>query len=148
MSPEQYLWEMAVQNLEYCRHHENQRQAVTNFAITLAGALLTVVSLDQKITRLDLLPALLVMLVGLHGMITSWKHSERFHFHYCRFRQSRDMLDKKLGVSIKSLNQIADQEHDSQFPRFNKISSHRFWFLSHITIILIGTSLCIISLIV
>ncbi len=56
MSPEDYLWKIGEQNLSYCRHHENQRQAITNFAIALGGALLTIIAVDRQITRTDLLP--------------------------------------------------------------------------------------------
>ncbi|MDJ0703523.1 MAG: hypothetical protein QNJ46_09605 [Leptolyngbyaceae cyanobacterium MO_188.B28] len=148
MTPEQYLWEMALQNFEHCRHHENQRQAVTNFTIAIAGALLTVIGIDQTISRLDLLPALLVVLVGFHGMVTAWKHEERFHFYYSRFRVLRDKLDDKIGISVASLNKIADAAHRSRFPRFNKIGPHRLWFLLHVLITLTGLCLFIVVLII
>lgn len=146
MPPEQYLWEMAVQNLEFCRHHENQRQTLTNFTITAAGALLVIIGLDQKVTRLDLLPASLIVVVGLHGMVTSWKHTELSQFHYTRFRVLRDALDEKLGVSVASLNKIADDEHHSRFPRFRKLSLRQFWFLLNAIISLIGFCLLVIIL--
>jgi hypothetical protein len=146
MSPEDYLWKMGEQNLSYCRHHENMRQAITNFAIALGGVLLTIIALDGEITRMDILPILLLIIVGFHAMLTSWKHFERYRFHYTRFREIRQLLDEKTGVSIDSLNQIADKRHQAQFPRFYQLSLHRFWFVLHLMIILIGICLMIFAL--
>lgn len=144
--PEQYLLEMAVQNLEYCRHYENQRMGVASSAIPLVAILLAVIAIDQALTRLDLIPSLFIVIIGLHGILMSLRYEERFDFHYSRFRILRDELDQKLKVSVQSLNQIADRAHFANFPRVSKLKLRYLWSGLHATVVVIGVTLFIVSI--
>jgi hypothetical protein len=146
MPPEQYLLEMATQNLEYCRHYENQRQGVANSAIPLAAILLAVVAIDQAITQLDSIPSLFIMIIGLHGILMSLRYEERFDFHYSRFRILRDELDEKLNVSVQAMNQVADREHFDEFPWVSKLKLRYLWSGLHAMIIVMGATLFAVSI--
>lgn len=147
MPPEQYLLEMATQNLEYSRHYENQRQGVANTAIPLTAILLAVVAIDQAVTRLDLIPSLFIVVIGLHGILMSLRYEERFDFHYSRFSVLRNELDKKLKVSIQTLNQVADREHFAKFPRVSKLKLRYLWLGLHATVVVMGATLFVVSLV-
>ena len=109
------LWGMYQENTTQGRHHESQRETVTNLIITITGVLLALIALDDKLNQADLPLAIFVTLLGLWGAVFSLKHYERYLLHMSRARQYRNALDALLNdAGIKKLKQDADAEHNNK----------------------------------
>ncbi len=135
MDSNDFLWGLAVQNLEFCRHHENQRQGVTNFAFVASGILVSIIGMDQQLTTFDALPAGLLVIIGLFGAVVSYKHYERFNHHYERFRGLRSELEKKLQTNVSAMNLEADERNEKAFPYTSRRPLARFWLGLHLLVV-------------
>ena len=112
------LWGMYQENLTYCRHHEEQRAAITRIIIMVAAASTSIATFDQKISITDLPLALFIFILGLFGAMFSAKQYERWAHHYERSRKIRIELQKMIeNLDIIAINQKADSINNKNFPR-------------------------------
>lgn len=144
MDANDFIWGLAVQNLEYCRHHENQRQGVTNFAFVASGILVSIIGMDQRLNTFDALPAGLLVIIGLFGAVASHEHYERFNHHYERFRGLRRELEKRLQTDLSAINLNADERNEKAFPYTSKRPLARFWRGLHLLVVGLGVLLLVL----
>ncbi len=141
------VWGMYQENTTQGRHHESQRETVTNLIITITGVLLALVALDDKLNQADLPLAIFVTLLGLWGAVFSLKHYERYLLHMSRARQYRNALDALLSdAGIKKLKQDADTEHNNKWPWLHQVRLFWFWLSIHIVVAAIGLIITIMAL--
>ena len=143
LSREDLIWGLCQENLQYCRHHENQRQAITGFALVIASALIGFIVADKQLNLWDAPVASLVILVGLFGALLSSKEYERFAFHYERFRELRRELAGLVNLDVVTLSGRADAAHRASFSWLFERSLSRFWLGTHLIIAAIGMILLV-----
>ena len=119
--------ELYKEELIYARHHELMRSQVTNIVLFSATAITAAIGFDQKFSEADVPAGLLLFLLGIFGSLFSFKHFERFHFHYSRAREYRDTLDKELNLNLEEKRNRADKNVRNKFPRAHKWSLRYFW---------------------
>src|SRR5262245_41303830 len=108
------LWGMYQENTTQGRHHEEQREKITGFALTAYGGVLALMWLGEGITPADVPPALFLTLLGLFAAAISMKHYERYASHLERARQYRNALDAMIpGQPIQALKEAADTIHNA-----------------------------------
>jgi hypothetical protein len=89
--------------------------------------------------------AILLIVLGIYGAITSEKLYERHQFHFERARVFRHkMLDLHPVTSLSEQRQEAGIKHTSKFPRLSKIHLHHLWLILHIGISLVGIILSLL----
>jgi hypothetical protein len=140
------LWGMYQENTTQARHHEGQRQQVTSIAISLAGAILTVVGLDKSVTLADLPLGLFLVALGLWGALFSAKQYERTKLHTERARRYRDALDETVpDASLREIKKSADKEHERDWPRLHEMRLFWFWVSIHLVVSVIGLVVAIFA---
>jgi Ca2+/Na+ antiporter len=148
VTSEDVLSSLCQENLEYCRHHERQRQAVTGFAIVVASALAVFTLSDKQLNAWDVTVAFIIVVVGVFGAIMSAKHYERFDHHYERFRELRAALVARVDdLDIRTLNAQADARSEERSPYLSRWSLSRFWLGIHVVIIVVGLTLLVAALV-
>ena len=140
------IWGLCQENLQYSRHHENQRQAVTGFGLAAASALISFIVADKDVGLSDAPVAFMIVVIGIFGALLSAKEYERFFFHYQRFRQLRHELDQRLKIDLDRIHKTADDETKKTFPWLFPRSLSRFWLWIHLTVAAIGIALLIAAL--
>jgi hypothetical protein len=146
MNKEDMLWGLCQENLQYCRHHEVQRETVTKLGVAAASALISFIVLDKNLNLWDLPIAFLVVLIGVFSSVLSYKHYERFSHHYARFQVLRAELAQHFEVDISTLNKIGDNNNERAFPRLSKLSLGRIWLTIHLIVTAVGFILALAAL--
>lgn len=143
MTPEQQtLLEMYKTECEAWRHQESQRTAFTNLFLIISAALIGLVTYDDKFTGVDVLPAIMIILLGLFGLAFSAKYYERYHRHIWRAWIFKIELEGMIeGISFIDLDRKAclkakEESFVSQF--LFSIRLHWFWFALYALISLLG----------
>ena len=141
MDQNDFLWGLCKENLVYCRHHEQQREAVARLILIVASILLGLVALDNSLTAFDIPFGFFMTLLGIFGAVFTNKHYERFDHHYERFRYLRGELQSRLEVEVNAIQQMADQNTLARWPRLAQMGPNRFWRGFHICISIIGVAI-------
>lgn len=120
------------------RHSESQRATVTNIVFTISAVIIGF--LVQKGFSLTSLPlAILLILLGIYGAVTSAKLYERWQFHMRRARYWRRRIDElHPDAQIEQLKAEADAEHKLKYSNLERIQLYQLWLALHILIALIG----------
>jgi hypothetical protein len=141
------LWGMYQENTTQGRHHEVQRQTVTNIVIAIAGAVITLVGLDKAVSLADLPLGLFLTLVGMWGALFSAKYYERFDLHMERARRYRKALDECVPeAQLEELKQEADEAHNSEWPRLHRVRLFWCWIGTHLIVAAIGLIVVVLSM--
>ena len=137
-----FLWKLCEQNLIYCRHHENQRAAVSRLIWVAAAGAFGLAKLFQGSVVMQVALAMFVVALGLFSVFVCEKEYERFDHHYERFRKLRDKLIEvifELEIEdVMALNRLADENVRSRYSLLLQRSPRRYWTASHILISIIG----------
>ncbi|WP_020181118.1 hypothetical protein [Methylopila sp. M107] len=144
-TPEQLhddLWGMYQENVSQSRHHEDQRSSVAGTLLTIAGAVVSLITFKNKIGPFDLPLTILMTAIGIFGMMFSYKQYERSCLHLERARQYRDAVDAFFeGGPVKTIKLAADAKNAEAFPRFSKLRLNVFWMSLYGLIALLGVIL-------
>lgn len=126
------LLEFAKIELEYAKHHENQRERMTALLMVIAGVSIAAVGWGGGISPSDAWIGIFLLAVGILGTVFSLKHYAHFKLHYARYREYRKELDDTYGDSqIMALKDQGDSEHDKKlrYPFTKAIPLHILWAL-------------------
>jgi hypothetical protein len=135
----EYLWRMVNEHMTQARHQEVMRFNMTTLLLTLAGVVIGFITYDKELTCFDLVPACLLFLLGLFGVLFSAKHYERFNFHIARVRMYRQELERNfINVNWKKIREEADVYHEARFPRLVRQRQNLLWLVLHGINALIG----------
>ena len=148
MDEKQVLLELSKIELEYAKHHDNQRERMTSLILIFAGFCIASVGWDRQIGDSDAWIGGFLALVGMFGVIFSLKHYENFKLHYSRFREYRAELDKKFENSpIMNLKNQGDCQHtrNMRYPFTKRIPLHRLWASLPALIAIIGCAIVLIA---
>lgn len=147
MNSQEFLWKLCEQNLIYCRHHEDQRTAVSRLILLAAAGALGLAKLFHGSIVMQVALALFVVGLGLLGVFVCEKEYERFDHHYERFRELRDKLIDSISdldiKDIESLHKLADDTVRARYPRLLQHSPRRYWTALHIFISIVGALLAV-----
>ena len=132
---DELLWSLFSFNMDYCRHHEEQRAKATTVVIALAGAALAFVSHKDGINFGEWPIGLFLCLLGVYGGLVLMKHYERFKFHNLRALEFRRKLGKQLpDADIEEIMKQADARPSAKFPKLRNVRLHfRIYFGNHFT---------------
>jgi hypothetical protein len=128
---------------EEIRHTEEQREKLTNLIILIAAATIGLVG-QKGFSRDFILLAILLMVLGLYGMVTTKKLYERYSFLQARLYRWYDRIDYlHPNAQFLKLKSEADEEHKRQFQRLAKIHVHQLWLALHALVCISGLALLI-----
>lgn len=136
-----YYWRMFQENCEHGRHHESQRQGVTNLILVLTGAAITVIAHDG-IEQEDRWLASFIVFLGIFGAAFSLKCYERFKLHMARAGESLKRLEEaNPGLELSTIPRDAEKAHTGPATALSVIRLHWFWLAMHAFVIAIGVML-------
>ena len=120
------------------RNSEAQRTNITNFVITISGALLALIGyIGFLIYTLPI--AIIIVILGIYGAIMSAKLYERFQYHNSVAKSYERQINELCPrVDIKLLIRSARNEHKKRFPRLYDMRLNKLWLFLHISIIILG----------
>lgn len=123
---------------EEIRHIEGQRATIANLVMIIASA--SVGLITQRTMDLSSAPiAMLVIVSGLYGIISTAKLHERYRFLQMRLDVFYDKIDQVVPTAeFNRLRELARQRHEDQFPRLSKIPLHLLWTTLHVVIVVLG----------
>ena len=118
------------ENSGQARHYEQQRQA-----IAAAGSLVAAIVLGLLATRgapagssgFVLLPALLLLGVGVTGFVASLTRHERARLHVERVHAVRREISRRFPVDIQALYDEAKHTHAKRYPRMSEQTGRTHW---------------------
>jgi Ca2+/Na+ antiporter len=139
-------WKLYLEHCTHVRHHEVQRSTVASSILTIATAIIGLVTFDKAISSTDLPLTIFLVLLGCFGAVFSAKQYERASLHTERARHFRDAVDSTLeGKPLKKLKEAADAAHTKDFPRVEKLRINKFWVALYLLLAAIGIVLSIVS---
>lgn len=120
---------MLQENYMFVRHHEEHREKSTQIILLLAGGALTVASwpsLEARSTIIVL--ASIVLILGLFGVLLSYKHTERANFHMERVRGFRKALaETGVDLGIDMIHKDAEKKARKKYRFLYCIRLHWLW---------------------
>lgn len=146
MEDQNILLKMYEEQRTQARHHESQRISVTNILITLTVASLGLIGhLRFQPEALPL--AVFLVVIGVYGLITTWKLYERSRYHYARSSLYRDKVDEfSPRLEVLPIKQKAVEIHALRFKVTPRLRLHWLWALLYLTIIAMGIA-CILAVV-
>ncbi len=139
------LLEFYRQELEYCRHHENQRASAFALVFTITTACLGLALYDARLTTTDLPLAILVAASGAFAIAFACKHYERYRFHSERLMAIRDKISELLPEI--AINEILEKARDRHFTKFRfRWTLQTIWVWSAALVIALGVLLGVLIL--
>ena len=130
MCDEDAILEMYKMQVHRSEHYEAQRVAVANVVITLAAALVALATFDNRLSRVDALNGVVVVLLGIFGWVATKLHGVRAQRHGQRASEYRDELDRRMpSAGINETRNLVP---------YQDTHLRRVWEVLHLAIILIG----------
>ena len=125
------------ENSHQARHHEEQRQSLTNAVILASGLLMA----GMAFTASQAKP--LLLLVAAFGFLASLRHQERTRLHVEGVHAVREELSRRFDTDILGLYDVANQKHRGRFPLLSERTAHVYyiWQGVHAAIIIVGVAL-------
>lgn len=148
MDEKQALLEFAKLELEYAKHHDDQRGRMTSLILIVSGFCVASVGWDRKIGDSDAWIGGFLFFIGIYGVLFSLKHYENFKLHYARFREYRKEIDKSFGeIEIIDLKKEGDRKHlaNMRYPFTKKIPLHMLWASLPVLVTIIGVAIFLCS---
>ena len=141
------LLQMIQEQWAQARQSEEQRAAMTNYILIIAGAM-TGFLVNKSLDRTALPLTIFLILLGVFGVVMSAKYRERFYFHIHRIHVMTARLDE-LNPEINTLQlyKTADREHHARFPRLEPFPTYALWVALHISITITGVATSVIAII-
>lgn len=131
---------------EEIRHTEKQRATLTNLIILIASVVLGLIG-QKGLSRDFIAGAILLIILGLYGAITTQKFYERYRFLQARLYGWYDHIDKSHpDAQFLKLRDEADVRHKKEFPRLEQLHVHHLWLTLHIAIAISGIVLLVVIL--
>ena len=121
----QILLQLCQQNVDRANHHQEQRAAVANLLLILAGGLIALAALDQKITRLDLFPASFMVSLGVVGAVWSAKQHERYAFYDARAQFYKVSLNALLVPDLRRIERLGAAAASYRHPLLHRLTVWR-----------------------
>lgn len=91
--------------------------------------------------------ALLLIMLGLYGLLTTAKLYERSQYHIFRARKLRARLDELCpDAQLELLYKSAETEHQGRYPWLMKVRLNTIWLCFYTTLIIAGSALLLRSL--
>ncbi|MBU1320197.1 MAG: hypothetical protein KKG33_12425 [candidate division Zixibacteria bacterium] len=120
------------------RQSENQRAQMTNFLIVIYGVLQGFI-VQRKFDEPTIILACVMILLGIFGVLASFKYYERFRLSTCRVGRIMERL-KELEplANLEELEAVADKKHQARYPRLVRLRLHKLWHALHFGIIILG----------
>ena len=141
------LWNLYQEHCTWERHHEEQRASVTNILVAVAAGVLSIITLNNGLTRSDLPLTLFLMMQGLFGALFVAKQYERFARHQRLAGIYRQALDTCFPESqIITLREVAESEQVKRFATLYNLRLHYLWTGLHLLIALFGLVLTWLAL--
>lgn len=146
------LWGTYLELRTHARHAETVRASAINYVVLVTAALITVISLDNKITRDDWPLCLTILFLGLFATIFAAAYIERYSRNRERAHGVRKYVDERfLSGRVAELCSEADEKSRSKSRVLNwakkvAISTHVFWLGLPAIILITGSILTFIAL--
>jgi hypothetical protein len=144
------LWGLYQEHRSHARHNETLRSAITNMLIVASVAIISFATYDKELNQNDVPAALLLIGIGSLGIFFSASYTERALKHKRRAQECRNELDeivfnKPVGRTLDAVIKDADAKHkESYVGKIGKVSSsHLFWIILPLVIMLAGIALMI-----
>ena len=135
------LWGMYQEHCVHGRHHEEQRSTVTNIIISVAAAVVTLLSIAGLVAATWPLAALLLIL-GLFGALFSLKQYERFRFHMKCAAVHKDALEVLVPKArLKELRKKGEEAHGKNYALVQHVHLFIFWIVLNLGIATLGPCL-------
>ena len=162
------LWGDYLELLNQSRHVEMVRINAVNLVLVLTAALAALITFDKKIDITDLPASLIITATGLFSTLFSLAYLARYDKNKRRATLVRSELDRRffpdqsLGPGMTALRDQADRwmpptRHSERTARLYHLTlagakkttgtTHFFWVLVPISVVLIGFILTILSVI-
>jgi hypothetical protein len=130
----------------HARHTESQRAILTNLILLIAAAGLGFIS-QQRFRETSLVVSMLLILLGVFGVIITWKYYERYNIHI----EQAIEFSKRIAVLIPGCDheEILAPVRARNAERVGKlkvIRLYRLWMALHFLIVLVGCTLTIVIL--
>jgi hypothetical protein len=143
-----------AENSEQARHHEQQRQSLTNMVAAVAGIVLGLMALAPGGLQVSrnyglLLHAFLLAVLGTFGFLASLRHYERSRLHVARVHAVRREISRLFPTAdVSRLYDVANREHVRRFPRISERTArvHYVWQALHASIFALGLVLAALVL--
>ncbi|HWM93304.1 MAG TPA: hypothetical protein VN493_21255 [Thermoanaerobaculia bacterium] len=130
---------------EEIRHIEGQRATIANLVMIIASASVGLMSqrgFDASRSSL----AVLVVLSGLYGIMTTAKLHERYRFLQKRLDLFYDKIDQIVPqAEFNRLRMLAHDDHVKQFPKLSRLPLYLLWLILHVVVMTIGIIFFIIG---
>jgi len=128
------------------RHVESQRATITNLILVIVSVLIAMIT-ERGVGRETLPVAVLLIVLGFFGAVTSEKLYERFQYCVGKASYLRERVDElHPTIQLLKLNSISEDKHRKDYPRLSKIRLHHLWLTLHIGIALSGLILMLVIL--
>jgi hypothetical protein len=162
------LWGDYLELLNQSRHVEMVRVNAINLVLVLTAALAALITFDKEIDLTDLPPSLIITATGLFSTLFSLAYLARYDKNKRRAALVRAELDRRffaeqsLGSGMAALRDEADRSmpathHSQRTARLYDLTlaaakrttgtTHFFWVLVPISVVLIGILLTILSIV-
>ena len=161
------LWGDYLELLTQSRHVESVRSNAVNLVLVMTSALAALITFDKTINLTDLLPSLIIAVVGLFSTTFSLAYLERYEKNKRRAAVVRTELDRRffahgrLGSGLAELRERADLATPSRSDeRTGRIyyrvlaaakkttgTTHLFWVVMPMFVSLIGIVLTVLSIV-
>lgn len=108
------------EHAQQARQHEDQRERVTNIILSIAGALVGLITFAE-LSLGALAASLTLIALGVFGFFFSGKHYERFKYHTAIMKRIRDEIDKLRKDSSSTpapLAQLRDDGEERHYEKF------------------------------
>ena len=128
---------------EQLRQSENQRATLTNYLLVIVAGLSGFI-VQQHFVNRTIAVAVLIVIVGVYGALTSAKYHERANYHLA---QARALTQTLAGLNAlgpeKPLDDARDQ-HKQRYGVLYNLRLHWLWTGLHAAIALYGLVLIVI----
>ena len=124
------------------RHHEEQREKVTQLVVLMGGGLLGWISHEHFCYHTIPVAGFLIVL-GFFGWLITQKHYERNRMHTTIAGAFRDEIGKRVDLALGKIRDDAKEVHEAKFPFLHNRRLHTMWGIFSLLISAAGIA-CIV----
>lgn len=136
------------EHLNQARHQESERSTMTNLILVLGAAVASLITYDQKVSKVDLPLSIFLVMLGIYGAFFSAKLYERFRLHYERSRSVRKKLEELYPITtIGAIQKSADETTKNEFRMLFQLRLYWLWVFMPVLVTILGAVLTVMALV-
>jgi len=120
------------------RHYRELRARMAGVLLATAGAVVAVITIDKRVDRGDILPGIMLCVIGLFGASFSKIKHDRYDLHLDRTTEILKEVDSTLGAPVTEVLTRGTESFRKKHPKSDWLRLDVMYYTLYTCVVIVG----------